>query len=80
MDGKHFYLSTAYGELVKTYLYVVPEVFPKKQQTYFQVNKDLLISIEGKICLDVMSGIEFETRVVIKMKALTLIGCGKALY
>jgi len=79
-DSKYIYLSSDYGQRVKTYAYVTPEVATEIKQTSFLVESDLVILIKGKSCMDSMSGAEFETTVTIKRPKQTLYGCGKTLY
>ena len=80
IDGKHFYLSTDYGELVKTYLYVEPKINQAQRITIFEVTDKLLIKIEGKNCTDIMSSIKFSSTVTVKRNKHVFKGCGRALF
>ncbi|WP_114326065.1 hypothetical protein [Candidatus Colwellia aromaticivorans] len=80
INGEHFYISSDYGELVKTYPYVEPKVNTAQRTTVYQLNNDVIIKLEDKNCVDTMSGEAFSTQVNIKWHDRVLIGCGKTLF
>jgi membrane-bound inhibitor of C-type lysozyme len=51
--------------------------------TKFEASKgghDLTVLLEGKSCMDSMSGAQFATKVTVTLDATTLNGCGRALH
>ncbi len=79
-NGEEILIVTDYGQNRVAYPYVEPQEDKAARQTFFQVDADTSVLIEGKPCSDTMSGEKFQTSVTLKTGAQTLKGCGRALF
>ena len=77
IHGKYFYISSNYGELVKTYPYVEPTIDFEKGTKIYQVDKGIVIKLTDKTCTDSMSGDVYSTSVSMKFNSRHLKGCAK---
>jgi putative lipoprotein len=80
VTGEAIYLTTDYGELTRTFLYVEPTVNPEKRRSEYALEGGTRIVIEGQPCADSMSGETFASRVTVQQESRTLHGCGRALH
>jgi putative lipoprotein len=79
--GEKILLVTNTGQTRTEYPYVEPEVFQDQRKSVFSVKQDeLIVTIEGVNCTDIMSGEKFEVSVFIEFNGKALKGCGRALY
>jgi uncharacterized membrane protein len=79
--GDKILLVTNTGQTITEYPYVEPEVFQSQRKSYFSVKPgELMVTIEGLKCTDIMSGENFEVSVFIVLNGKQLNGCGRALY
>jgi uncharacterized membrane protein len=78
-EGSEITVMTDYGQTKTTYNYVKPKVNQAARITYYMLD-ELTVQIEGKPCIDIMSGEQFDTAVELQFSDQTLKGCGRALY
>jgi uncharacterized membrane protein len=79
--GEKILLVTNTGQTRTEYPYVEPEVFQDQRKSVFSVKQDeLIVTIEGVSCTDIMSGEKFEVSVFIEFNGKKFKGCGRALY
>ena len=80
-DGTGFKLSTDYGQSKDSYPWIESIVHQEQCRTLYDIDgHDIEIEIRGQPCQDVMSGVEFEVSVTIRIADRKLKGCGRALY
>jgi uncharacterized membrane protein len=79
-NGEEILLVTGYGQNRKAYPYVEPQEDKAARKTVFPVNDSTRVLIEGKPCIDSMSGEAFEVTVTVTLGEKTLQGCGRALF
>ncbi len=79
MAGQEIVLVTAYGENRQVFPYVQPRQDKAIRRSRFQL-KGATIELEGKRCIDIMSGEVFEAQVTITLSDSVLKGCGRALH
>jgi putative lipoprotein len=79
IEGQEILLVTDYGKSLKAYPYVQPEQNKTLRRSQFQL-EGATVELEGKHCVDIMSGEAFETQVSITLGSRVLNGCGRALF
>ena len=79
VTGQEVILVTDYGENRQVFPYLQPRQSKKNRRTRFQL-EGVTVELEGKHCVDIMSGEEFTTQVSITLGERILKGCGRALY
>lgn len=78
--GEKIYLSRAYGEIIQTFNYQEPVTDKVKRRSVFKLKNQGKVIVEGKPCIDIMSGEKFETTVTVVIDEQILKGCGRSLY
>ena len=78
-EGSEITVMTDYGQTQTTYNYVKPKVHRAARITHYMLD-GLTVQIEGRPCIDTMSGEQFDTTVKLQFSDKTLKGCGRALY
>ncbi len=79
-NGEEILLVTDYGQERMSFAYVQPLEDKKARKTVFQIDATTSLLIEGKPCIDTMSGESFQVTVTVALGGRVLKGCGRALF
>ncbi|MCP4333129.1 MAG: hypothetical protein GY785_10780 [Gammaproteobacteria bacterium] len=79
-NGEEILIVTNYGQDKKSIPYVEPQVDQSARKTVYPVDDGTQVQIEGKPCIDTMSGESFQTTVTVTLNGKSLKGCGRALF
>jgi len=79
-NGEAILVVTDYGQKSQKFPYVDPQENPVARQTVYQLDAGHSVLIEGKPCMDSMSGATFEVTVTLILGNKSYSGCGRALF
>ena len=79
-NGEEILVVTNYGQERKVLPYVDPQEDKTARKTVFEVDANTSVLIEGKGCIDSMSGETFSVTVTVTLDGQVFKGCGRALF
>lgn len=80
INGEEILLVMDYGQERLSFPYVEAREDKAARKSVFQMEPDTSVLIEGKPCVDSMSGESFQTTVIVTLEGRNLKGCGRALF
>ena len=79
-NGEEILVVTNYGQERKVLPYVDPQEDKTARKTVFEVDANTRVLIEGRGCIDSMSGETFSVTVTVTLDGQVFKGCGRALF